>query len=422
MLLHIRRVLSKSFVTQVFIAKTVTANAVWLFLARLGTQSALFVVAIVVGRELGAAALGQYALITAIVAIGNLVSSFGMDTHLMRLASRERRSECPEYAAGLRLQLIISGLLIVMIWSSAHWITDFAWGLRWFSLALVPLGFATIYSALLRGFERMDVLMRFQLVITMLQLTLVGLVLSQDGSLVSVLFALLVGQLLGTLYASYVTHRAIPNLQLWQPLQPSDWRNTSRQGLILFGLMLMSMLLQKVGLFSLNWLAQAADVGFFNAAMRVTSAVELLPVAIFGALFPTLTGNPRSVMPRLTQITALLTITLLIVATLFWWIAPYIMFILFGAGWETSAQLLPILLLALAIGILSRRYSIVLVAQGYDRQALLATLVIVLLALPIYIGLTQAHAAIGTAWATVATASISVCVLGYTWHRCSQTH
>ena len=76
------------------LAGRVGLNTAWLAAARLGSQLASALMAILVARQLGQAGLGAYAFFSAVILTGNVLTTYGTDTLLIRelAGSRDPRS------------------------------------------------------------------------------------------------------------------------------------------------------------------------------------------------------------------------------------------------------------------------------------------------------------------------------------------
>ena len=93
--------------------RRLSLNTLWLLLARLGSHGLMVLFTLIVARSLGEAGLGEYALMVAVVFLGNALTSFGTDMYLVReIAARRALSLLPP---ALLLQGALSALLISAI-------------------------------------------------------------------------------------------------------------------------------------------------------------------------------------------------------------------------------------------------------------------------------------------------------------------
>ena len=79
----------------------------------------MLIFTILVARYLGDAGLGQYAFIAAVMFVGNVISTFGMDTLLIREIAARRSADTPTLTAALLIQLALSLLFISIIFLTA---------------------------------------------------------------------------------------------------------------------------------------------------------------------------------------------------------------------------------------------------------------------------------------------------------------
>src|SRR6185295_1632499 len=115
---------------------------------------------VVLARGLGTAGFGQFAFIGAVVVIGNVIMTFGTESLLIREIAGGRGDPARLLAAALGLQLVLSAGFVLVVIGGAGWLpnrtADTIAALRIYVLSLFPIAFANVFSAALRGWERMD--------------------------------------------------------------------------------------------------------------------------------------------------------------------------------------------------------------------------------------------------------------------------
>jgi O-antigen/teichoic acid export membrane protein len=132
-------------------------NALWLFASRLATQATTVLFTVFVARQLGSASFGVYAFLSAVLFIGNMLTTFGTDMLLMReIAARRALSLLP---AAMLLQLGLSLLFILIVGTGAPLFPNQSaisvMAVRIYTLSLIPLAFYTVFTIALRGTENM---------------------------------------------------------------------------------------------------------------------------------------------------------------------------------------------------------------------------------------------------------------------------
>ena len=190
------------------VVRRVRLNSIWLLLARLITQGALIISTVLIARALGVVGFGQYAVVAALIVLGNVATTFGTDTLVIREVARDHHDSAGLSGAALWLQLALSlGWLIVVIvvtQVSGEQPTETLQAVLIYSLSLIPLAFFTVYSAVLRAHERMDVYLLLSAVAAMAQLIGIWLALQINRSLLTLVIVLDGVQLLAAICAALV--------------------------------------------------------------------------------------------------------------------------------------------------------------------------------------------------------------------------
>ncbi len=346
-------------------------NTLWLLAGRVVGQGLLFLSILLIARALGEADFGRFAVFSALVAIGNVATTFGLDTLLIREVARAGRADGPLPALALAGQL-----LLALVWTVALWIWTAAGGqdveaaaaLRVYSLALFPLAFFTVNSALLRAFERMDLFFLAGLAAAAAQTAAAAWVWWWGSGLLPLAWLLLGAHAAGALAAGWLTRAALAPLAFrWDQVVPGRLRAAAAAALPLAVLMLLAVLFQRIGLLVVSLLAGEAAAGQFGAAVRLVEAGKLLPYAFFGALFPRLArrGPADSPAGPILGLAALLLIPLFLAAR---W-APWLVPALYGPAFSPAARPFALMIWGLLPFIVTLTCATRLVAAGRERPA-----------------------------------------------------
>ncbi len=375
--------------------RRVGLNSFWLLAARLGAQVLGLLFAAVLARALGETGLGQFAFISAVLLIGNAVTTFGLDTLLIREVASARSTEAGEgglrthptgettvaqtISAVLLIQLALSAVFMAGLWLLAprlpNQTPETLTALRVAALALFPLAFATVDSALLRAHERMALYLVFSLA-TAVALALGGLaLLAGGGGLTAAAAVLVAAQVVGAAIAAGLARRALPGVRRWAwPASPVVAR-ALRLGAGLALLMALSLLYQRSGVLLLSLLDSDAATGAYSAAARVLEALKALPAAFFGAMFPILAARRepaagQTVTDRAYQraFAALVVVSCLLAATATLLARP-ILALLFGPGFDDAVPALRIMVWSLPSTVVAFKLSLDLVVAGHERTA-----------------------------------------------------
>jgi O-antigen/teichoic acid export membrane protein len=398
-------------------------NSFWLLAARVLSQALAVLFTLAVARALGEAEFGRFAFISTVVFIGNVFSSYGLDTMIIRETALARGAGDERIRhtihAALMLQLLLSLLYICVVWSLGSRLSaDGAAAtapLRVAILSLVPLAFSTIFSAVLRGYERMAAYMWFT-VITAAAAGLGATILFwRAGSLFGAAWILLVAQACGagTAYALY--RRNVPPLQL-RRLRPDRERMAGalRGGAMLAALMVLAVMYQRLGVIMLALLDSDTATGLYSAAARVLEVLKILPGAVFGALLPMMAAERRPDVRRSYHQTVVFLLGIgVVVAGLTVLLARPLILLLFGAGYEAAVTPLRLMAASLPLTVLAFALSFNLVVARRERAAALSTFLTLIAAAAIIGGMIGRWSLIGAAAALPLCEAIQVALLAW---------
>lgn len=281
--------------------KQVGVNSFWLVLTRLVTQAQLVIFTALIARRLGETGFGQYAFITSIVFLGNVFTTFGTDTYIIRELASSNKSKTSLLTSALWIQILLSIAFIVAVIPTAtiypNKTAQTVLGLQFYSLALIPLAFYTVYSSVLRAYQRMDLYLGANLVTILVQTVGAWFVVTSPGSLLQLVFLLFVTQLISALFAGFLCKWRIPEFHL--SLKP-PWQSIQSVVKSIWPLALLSVLgvlYTRLGILTLSFLSGDAATGLFSASARVVEALKTIHIAVLGALLPALSqlGNRPSV-------------------------------------------------------------------------------------------------------------------------------
>ena len=401
-------------------------NTVWLAAARLGGQLASAVIAILVARQLGQAGLGAYAFFSALILVGNVVTTFGTDTLLIRELAGSRDPRSPLLAAALWVQVGLSAIFAAGVWLLGSRLpnqsSESILALKLFSLALFPLAFYSVFSAALRAWERMELYTLANLVTAGAQIAAAGMALLWWNNLIALALALLMGQALGAITAGLLCRRALEGFTLRKGAFQQA-ATILRQGWQLALLGSFGYLSQRIAPILLGLLAGATLTGEFSAAARLVEAAKLGHIAYFGALLPSLAnqagskpaspararqtyGHYRQGFPLaiLLGLSALIALALGI-------LAKPLVGLLFGKGFGASARLLPMLAWLLVPYTVTSTLSVDMVVKHQEGRVLAGLACGTLIAIPAYLLLTPRLGLNGAGMAALASECITAAIL-----------
>lgn len=406
------------------VARRIRLNSIWLLLARLITQAQLVVFTVLVARSLGVSGFGQYAFVAALIFLGNVATTFGTDTLLIREVARNRQATDGLIPAALWIQVTLSVVWLLAVGIGADVLKgqspDVVLALKVYSLSLLPLAFFTVFTAVLRAHERMDVYLLLNGIVALMQLAGAWWVLQQHGGLLSLVMMLNVVQLGVAVVAGVLCRSSLPAFHF-------HWRVTRSQLMSVvhlawpFALLgVLAVIYQRLGVLMLSTLGTEAQTGWYAAAARVIEPLKILHFAVLGALLPALAHLAAPTADRQQNRMAtrlfrrsmlfLLTVSTLAAITISVLAQP-IVILLFGASYAESAALVQLLAVSLIPYTISASLSLRLVTQGNERRVLWATALSVMLAFGLNRWLIPGYESSGAALAVVGSESFLAMLL-----------
>jgi O-antigen/teichoic acid export membrane protein len=333
------------------LGRRVGKNALWLLISRLGAQGLMIVFTLVIARRMGQEGLGGYAFIAAVIFLGNTVTTFGTDMLIIReVAAGKGMNLLP---AGLIVQLVLSIIFIGATFSLAPRLPNqdpqTVLALEIFSLALIPMAFYTIFSAVMRGYERMDLFTWVNLGLASLYVGLAWMFIQPTSSLTRLTLLLVAAQSLGAILAGGLCFAYFPSIRrVWRASLPAIL-SLVRLSAPIAALGLLKVLYQRSDIYLLTAMAGAAATGWYSAALRILEASQVGHIAVLGALFPVMSRfQPGEASPaggrQILRVSwlGLLALGIGLAAALFV-LAPTLIPWLYGADFEPSILAMRIL-------------------------------------------------------------------------------
>ncbi|MFK7800095.1 MAG: lipopolysaccharide biosynthesis protein [Anaerolineae bacterium] len=365
-------------------SKFLLANSLWLLIGRGGSQALALLLTIIVARSLGDVGLGQFTVVLTLVFIGNVFSTFGLDTLLIRAVARDP-AKAP-LSAVLTIQIGLSFLFIAGVWLLAP-VDVVGRGMRVYSLALLPLAVTTACNAILRAHERMNVYTGLQLFAAAVRLAVVAGLLFSGAGFLAIMWGLLVCQLGEALAAGFTTAQLSKSTYSWATIKNKphtfELEQTFKAGLLLAALTLFAILYQRVAILLLAYAGDSAMTGQFSAALRLADIPRMVPYALAGALFPAMARNNGNSSERSPsgRWFLLLGATFAGLALTIWPLSAWLHQLVYGAGYAAAAGVLPIVAWSLVPFVAVLYGSFVLVARNQEQQVMLAHATALILAI-----------------------------------------
>ncbi|MBI3176827.1 MAG: oligosaccharide flippase family protein [Chloroflexi bacterium] len=387
-------------------ARRLGLNSLWLLLARVLTQGLTLVFIALIARRLGVAAFGQYAAMAALVFLGNAVTTFGTDMLLIRETARAG-GLTPLAPVALWLQLALSVLWIGSVMGIGFVFPAVLPAARLplivYLLSLFPLAFYTVFSALLRAFERMELFLALNLLTALLQTIGAAVLIRSQDDLLRLCAWLTLTQLVAAGLGGVLCSRLVTFAALWRPVRLAEVWALLRVAWPLAALMALALFSQRLSVLMLLPLAGDAATGWFSAAARLVEGLKIGHYAVLGALLPTLSRRSSPEAGRLFRNSwaALLALSALLALALTLLADPIVMLI-YGSRFAPAAHVLRLLAWSLIPYTFSAYLSLDFVTRGLERTVLKVTILGAAVSVGLYTLLIPQLGASGAAWGMLA--------------------
>lgn len=348
-------------------------NTLHLLLARVGAQAFSILFIALLARRLGVADFGQFTFIAAIILLGNTFTNFGTDTALIRELNR---APAPQLIAqSFTVQLTLSAL-----WVIATYTLKPNSPLLLYSLALFPLVFFSIATAVLRARERMDLVLALSLIHGILQL--LAAFFSSDIS--TLILSLLIGHFLTAAFSYLLCNASFPDFNLI--LLPNIFP-LLKLTLPFAALTFLLVLSQRLGALTTSALLGDSATGIFSAAARIVDGLKLGHYAILGALLPVISRRAPEAAYSFRIGFILLMFVSLLMAIMLSLFPKLTIVILYGDGFLPAVNLLALFGWSLIPYTVSSFLSYRLIAQGSEIVLVKATAISLTIFLALYLWL-----------------------------------
>lgn len=375
----------------------------WLFLARLGNQAGLAVFTILVAQRLGSEGFGEYAFIAAVVMVGNMLTTFGTDMHLIRQIAAS--GDLKPLFSALILQIglsmcFVTGLYLLSSFDHLHSPVGIT-ALKIYSLSLFPLAFFTVFTTALRGKQQMSAFALLNAGLALMQVIAAGIFYFLNSGLADLAWLLLFIQMLAAAFAGILCLRTIPSF--WQ-----EWRFSWRDCIPLIQaaapiamLSILTIFYQRLSLILLPFLSGSGQTGLFSAAARIVEITKAGHIAVFTILYPMMAQKKHQQVTWLRSfnrpLLGLLGGAGLLALAMFFLSEPLIHG-LFGTAYLASISVIQILCWVLLPYTMNTFLSLVLLAEGREAlvtQTMLASLLVLAILTAWWGQTTGAHGAAG---------------------------
>lgn len=400
-------------------------DSLWLLTARIGAQASLVVVTYLLARRLGAEGFGEYAFISALILIGNVLTTFGSDMYLIREIAA--KNDFSEASSVLALQLFLSCLFIGLVFPFASYLpnqtNESVLALKVYSLALIPLAFFTVVTSVLRGAQQMTAYAWLNFLLPFIQAAAIFLFIQRGTGIVQLAYLLLIVQALGAVLSGILCVIVAPGLLSGLRFSLKNFTSLFVACLPIALIAVVGIVYQKLSLVLLSFFGDNSMVGSFSAAVRVVEAARIGHIAAFTVFYPALASADDNRLPKSFR---LAWIFLLAVSAggsiLLFLLAKPIMEIFFGAEYASAILVLKILACTLIPYTVTSYLILAFLARKKEAIILRVLTLSLILLLALNLWLTPLTGQVGAGWAVLIAETVQAVMFVLVWMKSPSTH
>lgn len=375
-----------------------------------------FILQVLIVRQLGVEASGQYTIVLAYLNVCQILSELGLPILLVReLAQRPNQRRTYFYLA-----LGAQGIASLLVWASLAVVVmllPFSPSTRtllWVVGASLPFyAITSVTQTLFQASERLEFILGIEVLINTAILVLSAVGLWLGYGILPLITLLVATQMLSALLGLWLVKRSVL-FPVPQAAQPIQLRALWRQATPFYGLAIADVLLQRADILLLSVLAGETVTGIYGLAYQFIRVILKLVQSFWRALYPTLSrlhSQARAQYERLAGLSLTLSsLALLIIAALGTSTAQPLLQLLFGARYLPTVPVFQVLLWSIPFFLLESFVTIILLVEQRPRRSLLVSglhLLTLALLLP---PLVWTYGAIGAAGAVLLAVGLSALV------------
>jgi O-antigen/teichoic acid export membrane protein len=366
-------------------SQTVARNSFIGIAAQMAIKILSFAFSVLIVRELGADAFGQYSAVAAFGTMFLFIGDLGLSPYLVREVARLRDLPTGQqqierlYGTVLVLRLLLSLLgvslmLGVAILTGRPQAIVIALLLNAFGMLLY--GIQGTSEALLAGYERLDLTSGAKVFYQVLFVLLGGAALWAGLGY----YGLIGATFIAVVMLTTVCWQAVARLGLRpDAVEPARWRGLIKAS-IPFGLVALTLgLSYKFDSILLNLFRGDAETGYYNAAYNLVFSTVFLSNAINTALYPSLTRQAISnaqtlpaIYGRVLRYLLLLSLPIAVGVSL---LAPQVVHLLYGREYSATVPALAIVIWVVPLMFVSEFFGYVVLVAGQEGRVARSVLI-----------------------------------------------
>lgn len=332
----------------------------------------LFIVFILIARFLGSEQFGVFSYILAFVGLFQLIADFGLTNVIVREIARSKDNAGHIMGAVMPLAWIFSLLIFGVIFILARVFSQSQEGFEAtliMGVAVLTTFHSVAFGSVCRAFEEMGYNALGNVTHKLVLFILVLAAIHFDLGLIQIAEAFMLANIYQLMFFYIVVRRRYIKMR-WRFDLPYWWY-LIKEGFPIGVAMVFKRITLHVDTLMLTALSTTSSVGLFNAAYKIIQMVDMIPFTLSLPLFPPFTRLALESKERLfVVVTQALTIFMVIalpICGLIIIVAPQIVLVFYGTGYQEAAPTLRLLSLTVIFLFPSALYVFLFSALGHQK-------------------------------------------------------
>jgi O-antigen/teichoic acid export membrane protein len=284
----------KLLFNNVSIKQTILKNTVWTYFDKIATNALSFILLAYVARILGANEYGKFCFALAFVSIFGIIADLGVSTTMIREFAGDRKRE-EEFKSLLSLKIILGLVMFIFVFISSFFVANDA-SIRKMILILalyivINSGLLGMYFSFFQARQKMEYQAMVEILQAVLTTAICFMVLFNFPSAENLSYAYLIANVVVLIFVLIFFHFKI------SPLKISWDKEIYKKFLLMswplaFVAVLIS-IFNNVDSVMLGYWGQITQIGWYNAAYRITIALYVFSGIIAACTFPTMSESAK---------------------------------------------------------------------------------------------------------------------------------
>jgi len=311
------------------------------------------VVTIYLARYLGTAGFGKYSFVFAYLAFFNIITDLGLQTILVREMAREPTHAPKLIGNAYIIRWILTALAVassIIVITLMSYPADTTTYIYIASLTVLFKSFSDFYRTIFEANLRMEYNMVAKLAFKGVSATLILLIIFMKGTLLHIMIALVFAEMVKT-SLNYLFSRKFVKPQF--EIDFGLWKYLFKEALPIAIYSVVWVIHFRTDVVMLSMMQGDAPVGIYSAAYKLCDPLSLIPGALTVSLFPLMSqffkNSRRNLIKTYELSIKYVLITMLPIAIGITFLPDRFIFLIYGAEFKYSADVLRILVWAFVL-------------------------------------------------------------------------